>query len=127
MEYIIYKTTNLVNNKIYIRVHKASSANDLQEYFKLKSWATLSKKIHYNDGFYKNFRILTEYVDSIKPFEYKQQAKPILVYGKQGNFIGEYKSESLAAKELNCRKSQINRVLRRVAYSHNNYVFKWKS
>lgn len=108
-------------------VQEFACANDLQEYFGLKSWAVLSKKIHYSDGFYKNFRILTEYVDSIEPFEYKQQAKPILVYDKQGNFIGEYKSESSAAKELNCRKSQINRVLRGVAYSHNNYVFKWKS
>ena len=66
-------------------------------------------------------------IPQVERFEYKQQSKPVLVYDKQGNFIGEYKSESSAAKELNCHKSQINRVLRGVAYSHNNYVFKWKS
>ena len=125
--------SRLTGSKFYLYnnlgefVQEFACANDLQEYFGLKSWAVLSKKIHYSDGFYKNFRILTEYVDSIESFEYKQQAKTILVYDKQGNFIGEYKSESSAAKELNCRKSQINRVLRGVAYSHNNYVFKWKS
>lgn len=27
MEYIVYKTTNLVNNKMYIGVHKASGAD----------------------------------------------------------------------------------------------------
>ena len=127
------KGTRLTGSKFYLYnnlgefVQEFACANDLQEYFGLKSWAVLSKKIHYNNGFYKNFRILTEYVDNIEPFEYKQQSKPVLVYDKQGNFIGEYKSESSAAKELNCRKSGINRVLRGVAYSHNNYIFKWKS
>jgi len=43
----------------------------LQRFFNLKSWAVLSKKINYEDGYYKQYRILTNKVDSIKPFSKK--------------------------------------------------------
>lgn len=33
MEYIVYKTTNLVNNKIYIGVHKASGTDKFGGYY----------------------------------------------------------------------------------------------
>ena len=127
------KSKRLTGSKFYLYnnlgefITEFSCANELQQYFNLKSWAMLSKKIHYENGYYKNFRILTEYVQRIEPFNYESQSKPVLVYDKAGNFIKEYKSEGLAARDLNCKKAQINRVLRGVAYSHNNYVFKWKS
>lgn len=33
MEYIVYKTTNLVNNKIYIGVHKAKGEDKFGGYY----------------------------------------------------------------------------------------------
>lgn len=103
-----------------------SNANELQEFFKLKSWAVLSKKINYEDGYYKEYRILTTKVDSVPPFSKKTQNKPVIVYTTSGDFVGEYESERKAAKELDCKLGQINRVLRKVAKSHKGYVFKWK-
>lgn len=103
-----------------------NNAKELQEFFNLKSWAVLSKKINYEDGYYKQYRILTCKVDSIEPFSEKTQNKPVLVYTDQGEFVGEYESERKAAKELNCYMAQINRVLRGVAHTHKGYVFKWK-
>lgn len=102
------------------------NANELQEFFNLKSWAVLSKKINYEDGYYKKYRILTNKVDSVPPFTERTQSKPVIVYTIEGEFVGEYKSERSAAKELDCKLGQINRVLRNVAKSHKGYVFKWK-
>lgn len=102
------------------------NAEELQAFFKLKSWAVLSKKINYEDGYYKQYRILTNKVDSVEPFTEKNQNKPVLVYKSTGEFVGEYESERKAAKDLDCKIGQINRVLRNVAKTHKGYVFKWK-
>ena len=102
------------------------NAEELQAFFKLKSWAVLSKKINYENGYYKQYRILTSKVDSVEPFTEQKQNKPVLVYNSTGEFVGEYESERKAAKDLDCKMGQINRVLRNVAKSHKGYVFKWK-
>lgn len=108
-------------------IQKFENAETLQAYFNLKSWAVLSKAINYNNGAYKNYTITTEYKDNVGPTNYKKQNKPVLVYLASNNsFVGEFESEHKAAKELNCKMSQINRVLRGLAHTHKGYIFKWK-
>lgn len=114
-------------NEKGIFIQKFENAEMLQSYFNLKSWAVLSKAINYNNGIYKNYTITTEYRECVEPVNYKKQNKPVLVYlAVDNSFIGEYESEHKAAKELDCKMSQINRVLRGLAHTHKGYIFKWK-
>lgn len=119
------KSFYVYNTSGYL-IKQCCNAEELRNYFKLKSWTLLSRKINYEDGYYKEFRILTEKHEKIESFTPKQQNKPVLVYDVNNNFIGEFKSEREAARQLNCKMSQINRVLRGVAHTHKGYIFKWK-
>lgn len=131
-EFKIQPRKSLRGSKFYLYnengefIQKFENAEALQQYFQLKSWAVLSKAIHYNNGIYKNWQIFTEYKEQVEAITPKIQSKPVIAYTKSGEFVGEFKSEHEAAKTLNCRMSQINRVLRGVAKTTNGYVFKWK-
>ena len=48
------------------------------------------------------------------------------MFDKNGTFIKECTSVQKAAKEFNARLSGVNRVLRGLQHTTNNYVFKFK-
>ena len=57
---------------------------------------------------------------------YNKEKKPVRVYDKNGNFIGEYESGREAARKLNCNQGHISHCITGVAKSHNGYIFKLK-
>ena len=100
---------------------------DLMDYLGTKSWNTIYRSIHAQEGIYKNYQLLLEFKGDTIPEKFKNSKnKEVLVFDKNGTFIKECKSVQKAAKEFNARLSGVNRVLRGLQHTTNNYVFKFK-
>lgn len=107
-------------------IESFSKSKDLLEYLNVKSWNTIYRAIHSQNGVYKEYQIKTEYLgNKISPAINKSRAKKIDVYDKIGNFIKTCNSVQEASKEFQAHSSSINRVLRGLAHTANNYVFKF--
>ena len=52
--------------------------------------------------------------------------RPVLCYDTEGNFVKEFPSESIAAKELGLRKDCISRVAKGKYKKTKNFIFKFK-
>lgn len=103
------------------------NGKDLMNYIGVKSWNTIYRAIHAQEGLYKNYQIFLEDKGNKVPFREKNsKSKPVLVYDKIGNFIKECESVQKASKEFNAHISSVNRVLRGLQHTANNYIFKFK-
>lgn len=105
----------------------AFNSKELMKQIDTNSWNTIYRAIHAQGGLYKNYQILLEYKGShILAKSKNSKSKAVLVYDKVGNFIKECSSVQQAAKEFNAQISGVNRVLRGLQHTTNNYVFKFK-
>ena len=96
-------------------------------YLNVHSWNTIYRAIHAQNGIYKDYYISLEYLgDKIEEKKNKSAKKSVLVFDKFGNFIAEYESVQQAAKNTNSHLSGVNRVLRGLQHTTNNYIFKFK-
>lgn len=124
---------SLRNKKFYLYklsgefIQEFDSGKDLLAFLKSKSWNTVYRAIHIQNGIYKDYQIKLEYLgDRIPPMQNKSLAKPVNVYTKDGQFIKTCESVQQACKEFDVLKSSINRVLRGLQNTTKNYIFKWK-
>ena len=107
-------------------IQSFDKSKDLLKYFNVKSWNTIYRAIHSQNGIYKDYQIKTEFLgDTINPAINKSKAKKVDVYDKIGNFIKTCNSVQEASKEFQAHTSSVNRVLRGLAHTANNYVFKF--
>lgn len=102
------------------------SSRELMQYVEMTAWAQLHRVIHCNDGRYKTFQIKLEYCgEHISPIVLKSAAKSVDVYDKDGNLLHTCHSIAEVCRMHNVHLSSVNRVLRGVAPSSNNLVFKY--
>lgn len=107
---------------------KSFTGKDLMNYLDTRSWNTIYRAIHAQNGLYKDYQILLEYNGETIPKANKNsKSKAVLVFDKSGQFLKECESVQKAAKEFNARLSGVNRVLRGLQRTTNNYIFKYKS
>ena len=83
-----------------------------------------SKNKGKNMGRTKQYKIKKGYDKSDKKY-YGTPAKPIIVYDKLGNLVGEFKSTKFAGKILGCGCSYISNVLHGRIKNTKKYDFKY--
>ena len=102
------------------------NSKDLLNYFGVKGWNTIYRAIHGQNGVYKNYQIKTEYLgDKIEAKINKSKPKKVYVYSSNNEFIKECDSIQKASKEFNVHLSSLNRVLRGLSHTTNNYIFRF--
>lgn len=102
-------------------------SKELMDFFKTRSWNTIYRAVHAQNGIYKDWQIKTEYLgDKIDKVEPKSRAKSVLVYRETGELVGEYDSIQKAVKATNSKLSGVNRVLRGLQHTTNSLIFKYK-
>ena len=131
-EFIIKPKKSLKGVTYYLYTIKGEYINkfiskELMNYLNVHSWNTIYRAIHAQNGIYKDYYISLEYLgDKIEEKKNKSAKKSVLVFDKFGNFIAEYESVQQAAKNTNSHLSGVNRVLRGLQHTTNNYIFKFK-
>lgn len=109
-------------------IQSFTNSKELLNYLGVKSWNTVYRAIHAQNGIYKEYQIKTEFLgDKIEAAVNKSKSKKIDVYDNIGNFIKTCDSIAQASKEFQAHASSINRVLRGLAHTANNYVFKYNN
>ena len=130
-EFIVSPKKSLRNRHFYLYtlsgnfLKEFSSGKELLKYLNLHSWNIIYRAIHSQNGIYKDYQIKLEFCgNQIEAGIVKSKAKKVSVYTIAGDFIKTCDSIQKAANEFNTTTSSINRVLRGLANTANNYIFR---